>query len=357
MTKRRAPAKKTVKRWPIVLLVAAFALAVAPLPAALVEQLYSRGLYNTLQPAITFTSNLAPFAWLDVLAVAVLAAIVLLSVRDIARHGWSGLARAAFRILVVCAAIYVAFALLWGLNYRRERLPQRLAFNAGGVTAAAAARLAAVSVERVNRLHSAAHSEGWMTGTAIDPALAGAFDRVSREIGAMPRGVVVGRPKRSLIDWYFQRAGVAGMTDPLFLETIVAGDLLPFERPMIVAHEWAHLAGLANEGEANLAGWLSCIRGSIGNQYSGWLFMYDEAIRALPADDRPPIIRRLGDGPRTDLSAIRERLLKHVNPQLASAGWRVYDSYLKANRVESGTQSYSEVVRLALGLEAAREFR
>ena len=80
-------------------------------------------------------------------------------------------------------------------------------------------------------------------------------------------------------------------------------------------------------------------------------------IRALPANDRVPFIRRLGEGPRADLNAIRERSLKHVNPRLSAAGWRLYDSYLRANRVESGTQSYSEVVRLALGLEAAREFR
>ena len=33
----------------------------------------------------------------------------------------------------------------------------------------------------------------------------------------------------------------------------------------------------------------------------------------------------------------------------AEAGWRVYNQYLKANRVESGTRSYTEVVRLILG--------
>jgi len=355
--KKRRAAKKSVKRWPLALVLGAAALAVVPLPAPLVEQFFSRGLYNTLQPAITFTSNLAPFAWLDVLAIAVVAALVVLSIRDIARAGWFGIARAAVRLVVVSAAIYIAFALLWGLNYQRQRLPARLPFDAAAVTPAAASRLATWAVDRVNRLHSAAHSEGWMTGSAIDPALAGAFDRVSRDIGAMPRGVVVGRPKRSLIDWYFQRAGVAGMTDPLFLETLVAGDLLPFERPMTIAHEWGHLAGLANEGEANLAGWLTCMRGSIADQYSGWLFMYDEAIRAAPPNERVAIIRRLGEGPRADLNAIRDRALKNVNPQLAAAGWRLYDSYLKANRVESGTHSYSEVVRLALGLEAAREFR
>src|SRR5205085_5071164 len=101
-----------------------------------------------------------------------------------------------------------------------------------------------------------------------------------RQLGAS-RETTVGRPKRTLLDWYFVRAGVSGMTDPFFLETLVASDLLPFERPFVIAHEWSHLAGLTDEGEANLAGWLACIAGSAADQYSGWLFMYDEAMAAV----------------------------------------------------------------------------
>ena len=32
-------------------------------------------------------------------------------------------------------------------------------------------------------------------------------------------------------------------------------------------------------------------------------------------------------------------------------GWRVYDRYLKANRVERGSASYADVVRLVLGVQ------
>ena len=41
----------------------------------------------------------------------------------------------------------------------------------------------------------------------------------------------------------------------------VVSDLPPFERPIVTAHEWAHLAGYNDEGEANFVGWLSCMRG------------------------------------------------------------------------------------------------
>ena len=55
---------------------------------------------------------------------------------------------------------------------------------------------------------------------------------------------------------------------------------------MTVAHEWAHLAGYADEGEANFVGWLVCIDAGDAARYSGWLFLYSEVLSGL--DRRPP---------------------------------------------------------------------
>lgn len=351
---QRASRPTRVRPAGVILIAAAGALALAPIPAWAVESIFSRRIYATLQPVLTFSSNAAPIALVDVAGVAVVSWLALRSIFDLRRQGAvRGALRAAWRASLWTAALYVAFLALWGLNYRRPSLPERLPFAEEAITPAAASQLAALSVSRINTLHGAAHAEGWVSGAAIDPLLAGAFDRVARDLAARPRGIVVGRPKRSMWEWYFRRAGVSGMTDPFFLETLVAGDLLPFERPLVIAHEWAHLAGLNDEGEANLAGWLACVRSSTANQYSGWLFMYGEAAAALPPRERTALAQRVADGPRADLGAIRDRTRRNVDPRISAAGWRVYDSYLKANRVESGTQSYGEVVRLALGLKLA----
>ncbi len=161
---------------------------------------------------------------------------------------------------------------------------------------------------------------------------------------------VAARPKVTLFDLYFRRAGVEGMTDPYFLETLVQRDLLPFERSFVIAHEWSHLAGFADESEANFVGWLTCLRGSVANQYSGWLFLYNELSRVVRARDRGPLAAALAPGPRADLIAIADRYRRQVNPHVSAAGWRVYDRYLKANRVAAGTASYDQVVRLVLGV-------
>ena len=139
------------------------------------------------------------------------------------------------------------------------------------------------------------------------------------------------------------------MTDPFFLETLTSSDLLPFERTFVIAHEWAHLAGYANEGEANFVGWITCLRGDEAQRYSGWMFLYGEAVATLNRRERSDISQHLADGPRADLAASAERVAQNVSPRVAEAGWQVYNQYLKANRVEAGTRSYSEVVQLVLG--------
>jgi hypothetical protein len=53
-------------------------------------------------------------------------------------------------------------------------------------------------------------------------------------------------------------------------------------------------------------------------------------------------------GPRRDVSAIVDRLRRGQLPVLRNASWRVYDQYLKANRVEAGIRSYGAVVSLIL---------
>ena len=90
---------------------------------------------------------------------------------------------------------------------------------------------------------------------ALVPAFAAAQQALHVRIPA-----TAARPKRSLLDPCFRAAAVDGMTDPYFLETLITPDLLPIERPMIVAHEWSHLAGFADESEANFIGWLTCVR-------------------------------------------------------------------------------------------------
>ncbi|MEQ1728571.1 MAG: DUF3810 family protein [Vicinamibacterales bacterium] len=336
---------------PLLLAALAAAALVVPIPAALVEQFYSSALFPLMQRALTSASNLTAVPWLDLLIVLVVAGVGLRTLRDARRWPLSRVAaRLTGRLVSVAAVVCLAFILVWGLNYRRAPLREKVPFEPARITVDAAAALAREAVAHVNALHAQAHAAGWPAADAIDPALAESFRRTLPSL-SMTASTVPGRPKRSLLDLYFRRAGVAGMTDPFFLETLMASDILPFERPHVVAHEWAHLAGVTDEGEANFVGWLTCLHGTPSHQYSGWLFLYSEVLSGLPRDHAHAISAVLAEGPRADLLAIRERSLREVNPRVSGAGWLVYDQYLKANRIEAGTASYAQVVQWVLGTE------
>jgi hypothetical protein len=312
-----------------------------------------------MQRVMTAASNLTAIAVLDVLVgVAVIAAGVWLVAR-FRRRGSSGWGRTLLRIagdaLVAAACVYLVFLAAWGLNYRRQSLRATLDFDEARVTRDALAALLNRAVDELNTLHGPAHAREWPLLDAMPAALAPAFDEAQHGLG-LPRAAVVGRPKASLLSWYFPRAAIDGMTNPFALEVIVNPEILPFERPAVVAHEWAHLAGFADESEASFVGWLACLRGGDQARYSAWLSLVLHLASAVPAGDYRAALDRLDRGVRDDLRAIVARVRRAV-PVVRTAARRVYDGYLKANRVESGVRSYDEVVALIAGTRFDAGFR
>jgi hypothetical protein len=338
-----------MRRWCAGLVVAAAAgLLLAPISPSLVERWYSTGVYLRWQPLVTRVSNRVPFALFDLLLVAVVIivlAIALLAVRGLRRgQGGRALGVAAVRLLTVSAVLYLWFALLWGLNYRRVPLLDRLALSADAPSGEAVAALGRRSVEALNRLHGEAHAGGW-TDPWRNGRLRKAYRRTQHALSD-GRGAMRGRLKRSVIGPYFRWASVDGMVDPFALEVLVNPDLLPFEKPFVAAHEWAHLAGYAQESEASFIGFLTCMRAGVPEQYSGWLFLYWEILGAAGPADRASLSAALAAGPRADLTQVAERVRRGQLPQLRAASWAAYDQYLKANRVTEGVRSYNEVVTL-----------
>jgi hypothetical protein len=340
--------------WRTILVIAAVAAALVPLPHAGVERLYSSRLFPLLQHWITNQSNRVGFALLDALIVVAALWWVGAIIMDISSH--RSFPRVFLRVVVrtvtMAAIVYLAFVAMWGLNYRRLPLTFRIKFDERAITPAASRDLARRAADEVNALYEGAHSEIASTGRGSGRRLEAGFTSAQAALGIV-RPAIPAVPKRTLLDPYFRAVGIDGMTDPFFLETLVVRGLLPVEEPFVIAHEWSHLAGFTDEGEANFVGWLTCLRASDAGKYSGWLFLYSQVLAALPADERAAVEERLRPGPRRDIEQIADRVRRELRPQISAAGWRVYDRYLKANRVEAGTASYAYVVRLVLGARSA----
>jgi hypothetical protein len=332
-------------------IVGAVTLAVAPIPPPWVESSYSTLAYPRIERTLTPFSNLVPFAILDVLLVILVPAAAISLVAGM-RKAWRARAltpfgRTVFHLLAATAALYVAFLALWGLNYRRVRMPDRLVLERAAPTSEQVVELGLTAVSEMNQLYSAAHQQLVVGQEWRDPALRSAFAGVQQALTRAP-DVEPGRLKHSLLGPYFRWAGVDGMVNPFGLEVIANPDLLPFERPFVAAHEWSHLAGYADEAEANFVGWLTCVRALPPHQYSAWFYLYWQIAGEVNAQERGRLNAALAEGPRRDVNAVITRLRLGQIPALQHASWQVYDKYLKANRVEAGVRSYSEVVTLVL---------
>jgi len=300
---------RTVPRWTWIASLAGVIVATAPLTPAFVERWYSTGLYAVVQPVISSWTNRVPFALLDVLIGAGLIVVIGL-IRAVVRarsHRGRALVTFGARLAGLTAGTFLAFSLLWGLNYRRVPMLARLELRAlpGRDEALALGRTA---VAEVNRLHRPAHDAGWSNEEWKSASLRQAFAGAQRALtGAGP--AEPGRLKYSMLGPYFRWTGVDGMVNPFALEVLANPDLLPFERPFVAAHEWAHLAGYAHSGVTRAlntaAGCTSC--GSCGRRSAFAIERPSTACcRRAPAptsrpssrdsgaDRFPPCVRRAG---------------------------------------------------------------
>ena len=341
------------KRRPISLLLigSAVALAVVPTSHRVVETFYSQQVYLLAQNLLTPFSSLMPVAWFDVLLLGVLIGMPWVWFRALQRAAlgerWAACRQMAITTVTAGAVAYLVFFFVWGLNYRREPLTAKLDYEAQRINNEALVALANEATVSLNRLYPQAHAQRWWTLDEFPAYLGPAFQRVQRELGVQ-RTAVPGLPKPTILTPYFQWAGINGMVNPFSLEVLVNTTVLPFERPFVVAHEWAHLAGYANEAEASFVGWLTCLSGDAGARYSAWVFLFPYVVRQFDPKEQGRLWRRVDDGPMNDFRLVANRVSQAV-PVVRTNANRVYDRYLRANRVTDGIASYGAVVDLVLG--------
>jgi len=165
-------------------------------------------------------------------------------------------------------------------------------------------------------------------------------------------------PKRLLFNRLYSSVGVSGFVGPFFNEIQVNGDALPVDYPLSYAHEYAHLLGVSNEGEAQFWGYKACLASSDPVvRHSGRMgifpyvaadarrFLGEQEYREWIAGLRPEVIG-LYEEHRAHWDAL-------YSPAIGRIQEWIYDLYLKGNDIPSGTASYGEVVRLLISLDAS----
>lgn len=286
---------------------------------------WARHAAPTLAAAWTRLGDAAPWPWTPVLAAVLLALAIVLARRA------RGRGHATARVVGLALFVAAGFEATWGLNARLPAAPERLglvsARDVGTSTEDADGAIRAMA----RRLPGIVRRDA-PSGPLDEAAAVAAVRHALRELA--PGRPLPARPKvlpgPVLGPWR-----VGGVISPWTLEAHVDGGLPPWSRTAVAAHELAHLAGFASEGDAEFVGLLAALRADHPHaRYAG-------ALRAwtwLPADLRdagtlPPRARR-------DLAALREAQERRDAP-FARVAWTIYDRWLRVRGQPAGTAGYA----------------
>jgi hypothetical protein len=274
-----------------------------------------------------------PWSLGDIVVIVGLALVV----RRLLRRDWLG-------ALAIIGFYAFWFEAGWGWNYNRAPIETRTAYDTSRITPQAVDALRARTIAEMNRLAPLAHAR---MHEPLDLETLHATWVPVVQAGGNSWEPLTGAPKPTLADPFMTATGTSGYINPLALDVHLASDLLWFERPFALSHEWSHVAGYAREDEANFLAIVNCTRSNDPVvQYSGWL----ELFLYLPPSQQRYARKTFVPDVWQDFAAMRERNRRHINLSLANLSWRTYNAYLKSNHVASGLQNYNEVTRLYLGI-------
>ena len=331
--------------WPFALAALVFLLVLAAARNPLVvEEYYSDLFYKRFARLFSSFSGLFPFSLWDVFwfsaILSFLTAIVLVFMKRVR------LKSLLLRTGQIISILYVYFYISWGFNYFRPDIEKRIGLEMQQVDENLFRVMLDSAIIRVNKSYTAVRYEDY---PEIDRKIEESYANSSGILDInYPNGSRI--PKKMIFSRLIAKFGISGYFGPFFNEINLNKRLLPMEYPFLLAHEKAHQFGISRESDANLAAFVVCTRSDDRRiVYSGNLalllyFMED----AQYLGDYKNYLRKL-DKPVLDEIRFRQEYYYGLqNETMEHAHEKVYDAYLKTNKVESGIENYNEVVELAV---------
>ena len=314
--------------------------------------IYSQTIYPLISYVLSFFSGLFPFAIGDL--------FIFLSITGVIVYPFYARLRKKLpwkKILLrdgeYLLWIYVWFYLAWGLNYSQKNFYERTRIP---YTAYTPDNFRSFTDSYIENLNSSYTDITSVEKELVCRESVRVYNQIGDFLGVHRPFHQTPRAKTMLFTPLISMVGVTGSMGPFFCEFTLNGDLLPSQYPATYAHEFAHLLGITSEAEANFYAYQICTRSQVqAIRFSGYLsvlpHVLNNARRLMAEEEYAQLFRRI----RPEIIGLAKKnseyWMKKYNPVIGRIQDRIYDLYLKGNKIESGRKNYSEVVGLLISYE------
>jgi hypothetical protein len=287
------------------------------------------------------------------------------AVRNGDRYLSNALAGGVLRLGADAGIVIALFYLLWGFNYARPPLEERMQWNGREADVAELARLAQEMVEAANFEYTGfTFADDVGEPTQAPPRdelmrdLYTAWNETSDLLGKAPTAILgFGNPKPLLTSWLLDYTQTSGFYFPWTGEASYNRGTPDVSLPQVIAHEMSHQRGHAREDEANFAGYLAAASASQPYaRYSAYVFAQRQLLATLARYDRDraaQIASQRLPGVQRDLKAAAEYWAQFEGPASRTSR-SMYDAYLRGQRVPEGILSYGRSVELLVAYARSR---
>jgi hypothetical protein len=336
----------------IVLVATCIIIKIFSLFPGLVEQYYSMGIYPVISRLLRVLFGWVPFSIGDIFYAAVLIWGIGKLVSFFRKLFLGRLKRAYFlyllqQIILVCLWVYVAFNLLWGLNYNRLGISRQLQLEVKPYSTDELTSILQILVNRLNETDSLAHVE--RKALISKHSLFSEAVESYRKLEEQHQEFAYHSPsvKPSLFSYVGDYFGFTGYYNPFSGEAQVNTTVPLSIQPFTTCHEMGHQLGYAKENEANFSGYLAAKSShNAAFRYSVYFDLYIYAARGLYVRDSNLVKKyreQLHPAVRKDYKDLKKFFDQYKNPLEPIIG-SVYGRYLRANQQPQGLMSYDEVI-------------
>lgn len=276
--------------------------------------------------------------------------LVLLIVRLIRRR-WAKAYRTGMTILSVSAAMFALFCLWWGVLYYSDSFTEQAGLERRNISVQELETVTRYFAEQANA-----------AGEHVERGEDGVFRADKSDIFRRSADIYGGaeqifpclaapavRAKPVLLSRLLSYIRYTGFFFPYTAEANLNADSPVCLLPSTIAHELAHLRGVAREDEANFCAVVACMEsGNEDYRYSGALLAYiylGNALYRADYDAWREVYSTLSENVRADLRANNDYWARFETPA-ADVSEKVYESFLQTYGDDRGMQSYGACVDL-----------